>query len=193
MGVAAATEIWLLAGGGLLVVWIAWTFNRLVRHGNKVRESFSGVDVQLKRRHDLVPNLVRVVKAYASHERETLEGVIEARDAAQAANGLEDRAARESGLARSLGTLFALVEAYPELKADTNFRRLHADLVEIEDDLQYARRYYNGTVRDLNNVVESFPSNIVAGLLGRGSAEFFQLEDARERAVPAIDFAAEDS
>lgn len=191
MWFAFTPESWLLGGGVLLVVWVAWIYNRLVGHGNKVREAFSGIDVQLKRRHDLVPNLVRVVKGYAQHEQETLEGVVRARDAAQEANALSDRAARESGLAQSLGRLFALVEAYPELKADKNFRRLHGDLVEIEDALQYARRYYNGAVRDLNNLVERIPSNMVASLTGRKAEPFFQLDDAQERAVPAIDFAEE--
>jgi LemA protein len=183
---------WATLAGATVLLWGAVTYNRLVQRGNRVREAYSGVDVQLKRRHDLVPNLVRVVKAYATHERETLDQVIEARDAAQAADALPEREAGETGLGRSLTRLFALVERYPELKADKNFRKLHADLVEIEDHLQYARRYYNGTVRDLNNVVESFPSNLVAGLVGRKSKPFFELDEAAERAAPRIDFQGEE-
>ena len=182
---------WLIVGGAVVLLWAAVTYNALVRHGNKVREAYSGVDVQLKRRHDLVPNLVRVVRGYATHERETLEDVIQARDAAHAAEALPDREAREAGLGRSLTKLFALVERYPELKADKNFRKLHGDLVQIEDDLQYARRYYNGTVRDLNNRVESVPSNLVAALAGRKTAAFFELDGAAERAAPHLDFAEE--
>lgn len=188
----AALDIWLLVLGGLLLVWVVYVWNALVRDANKVREAFSGIDVQLKRRHDLVPNLVRTVKAYATHEREALEAVVDARDAARGAHETPERAARETSLAVSMGKLLALVEAYPDLKADANFRKLHHDLVEIEDELQYARRYYNGAVRDYNNRVESFPSNVVAGLAGRGAEPFFQLESGAESAVQHVDFDDED-
>lgn len=179
---------WLVPIGLVLFVWIVWAWNALVRAANKVQEAFSGVDVQLKRRHDLVPNLVRTVKAYAAHEQEALEAVVDARGAAERASDLGERAARETTLAASMGKLFALVEAYPELKADANFRKLHHELVEIEDALQYARRYYNGAVRDFNNRVESVPSNIVASMAGRKVEPYFQLDDAGESAVPQIDF-----
>ncbi|MDA1194241.1 MAG: LemA family protein [Planctomycetota bacterium] len=188
MTIAAGFGFWPYVLGGLLVLWIAWTWNAFVRHGNRVREAHSGIDVQLKRRHDLVPNLVRVVKAYATHEQETLEGVVQARNAAAEADALPDREASERGLQASLGKLFALVEAYPQLKADKNFRALHGDLVEIEDALQYARRYYNGTVRDWNNLVERVPSNIIASFAGKRVQPYFQVEDAAETAVPRIDF-----
>ncbi len=180
------TTGWLIAIGVIVLLWVIVTFNAFVRLGNKVDEGFSGVDVQLKRRHDLVPNLVRVVKGYAKHEKETLEGVIEARNQAQAADKIEDRSERESTLAGSLGKLFALVEQYPDLKADKNFRKLQEDLVEIEDALQYARRYYNGTVRDYNTRIQRFPANVLAGLIGRKDREFFQLEDDAERHAPAV-------
>lgn len=183
-----STAIILLSAGVLFLVWVATTWNRFVRHENKVAEAFSGVDVQLKRRHDLVPNLVRVVKAYAEHEQETLTEVIEARSAAQAASEIPDRARREEGLSRSVGRLIALVERYPQLKADGNFRKLHGDLVEIEDDLQYARRYFNGATRDFNNAVETFPSNILAGLFGKKTKPFFELDTEGERAVPRVDW-----
>lgn len=188
MLILAALETWLLVLGGLFAVWFAWTWNALVRDGNRVREAFSGIDVQLKRRHDLVPNLVRTVQGYATHEREALEAVIDARDAARGADGRGEVAARETTLAMSLGKLLALVEDYPELKADANFRKLHHELVEIEDALQYARRYYNGAARDYNNRVESIPSNVVAALAGRKIEPYFQLDAAAEAALPRIDF-----
>jgi LemA protein len=174
--------------GGVVLLWAILVFNGLVRLRNKVREAFSGVDVQLVRRADLVPNLVRVVKAYAAHERETLEEVVEARSAAAAAEALPERAARENGLARSLDRLIALVERYPELKADASFRKLHGDLVEIEDDLQYARRYYNGTVRDLNTRTEQFPSNLVAAALRFRREPFFEVDSPAERHAPVLSF-----
>jgi LemA protein len=180
----------LLAVGAGLLLYVALTFNRLVRLRQKVREGFSGVDVQLKRRQDLVPNLVKVVKGYARHERETLEEVVEARTAARDAQTVGDRARKEEGLGRSLDRLFLLVERYPELRADENFRELHHDLVAIEDDLQYARRYYNATVRDLNTRVQVFPSNVLAGLFGFEEAPFFEIEDARERHAARIDWDA---
>lgn len=191
MFLVAALDVALLVLGGLLLAWLVVIWNGLVRDANKVREAFSGVDVQLKRRHDLVPNLVRTVKAYATHEREALEAVIDARDAARGAHETPERAARETTLATSMGKLLALVEAYPDLKADANFRKLHHDLVEIEDALQYARRYYNGAVRDYNNRVETIPSSFVAALAGRRPEPFFQLDDGAESAVPRIDFDGE--
>ncbi|MHC5010957.1 MAG: LemA family protein, partial [Planctomycetota bacterium] len=181
-----------LIAGAVILLWLVWTFNGFVRLGNKVKEAFSGVDVQLKRRSDLVPNLVRVVKGYAAHERETLEEVVQARGAADAAEDLTDRARRENGLSRSLDKLFALVERYPELKADKNFRKLHHDLVEIEDHLQYARRYYNGTVRDYNTKTQQFPANVLAGILALKSREFFEIDSASERDAPTIHFDEED-
>lgn len=183
---AMGTTGWLIAVGAIVLLWIVVTFNAFVRLGNKVNEAFSGVDVQLKRRHDLVPNLVRVVKGYATHEKDTLEAVVQARDQAAAAEKIPDRSERETTLAGSLGRLFALVEQYPDLKADKNFRQLQADLVEVEDALQYARRYYNGTVRDFNTRIQRIPANILAGLLGRTERDFFQLEDDAERSAPAV-------
>lgn len=173
-----------------VVVGFVFVFNRLVRLRNKVNESFAGIDVQLKRRHDLVPNLVQVVKAYAKHEQDTLEEVVEARSQASAADSMPDRERSEDGLSQSLGKLIALVERYPDLKADANFRKLHHDLVGIEDDLQYARRYYNGTVRDLNIQVEQFPSSLVAGLAGVRKRDFFEIEDPATRQTPQVDLGA---
>lgn len=183
------TGAWVgVAIAAVVLLWGILTFNAFVRLKNRVNESFSGVDVQLKRRHDLVPNLVKVVKAYATHEHETLEEVIRARGAASHAEDLGDRQQSENGLSRSLDKLIALVERYPELKADRNFRRLHADLVEIEDHLQYARRYFNGTVRDLNTRIQQFPANLLAGFLAVKPREFFEIENASERGALAISF-----
>jgi len=167
-----------LAGGivGLLLVALVW-FNGLVRLRVKTRDGFAGIDVQLKRRHDLVPGIVSVVKAYARHERETLEEVTRRRGEAQAASAVPDVEAREAGLGDALGRLLVLVEDYPELKADASFRRLHDDLVEVEDHLQYARRYYNATVRDYNTRLQQFPGSVLGPLFGFREADYFRLED----------------
>ena len=171
---------------GVLAVGAIWLFNSAVRLRNRAREAFSGVDVQLKRRHDLVPNLVRTVGAYARHEREALEEVTRLCGAAEAATVIPDRERSERGLGLGLDRLLALVESYPDLKADANFRRLQDDLVEVEDHLQYARRYYNGAVRDFNTRVEQFPASILAALCRWRPLEFFQLAEAEERVAPRI-------
>ena len=175
------------ASGALLLAWLAWTFNRLVRLRNRTGEAFSGMDVQLKRRHDLVPNLVETVKGYARHEQQTLEEVVAARRAAEAAAALPDRAAREEALGASVRRILLLAEAYPDLKADRSFRSLQTDLAAIEEALQYARRYYNGTVRDYNTAQQRFPTLLVARLLGHRPRTFFELDDAAERSVPRLD------
>ena len=174
-----------------LVVLLIWLFNSCVRLRNKAREAFSGVDVQLKRRHDLVPNLVKTVGAYASHEQETLEGAIRARGAASDASSLGDKERTETGLQGSLDRRIMLVERSPALKADKNFRRLHGDLVEVEDHLQYARRYYNGSVRDYNTRIEQVPARFLAPLFGFDALEFFNLEDRDERRAPSVEWEAE--
>jgi LemA protein len=165
---------------------VAWTYNRLVGRQNQLREAWSGVDVQLKRRHDLIPNLVECVKAYRAHEQTLLENIARTRDLAQAAQGVGNASAAENGLTRDLRSLFAVAEAYPELKADQNFRQLSASLVETEDNLQFARRYYNGSVRDYNNLVQTFPSLLVARGFGFSPAEFFEIETATERTAPEV-------
>jgi LemA protein len=162
------------------------TFNAFIRLRNRMREAFSGVDVQLRRRHDLVPNLVKVVQGYARHERRTLEQVVEARGAAADAGSMGDRERSENGLSRSLDRLMLLVEAYPDLQADESFRRLHHDLVEIEEHIQYARRYYNGAVRDFNNRIQQFPANLLAPMFGMRAGRFFELASAAEREVPKV-------
>jgi len=162
----------------------AWLFNRLVRSRNLVAEAWAGIDVQLQKRHELVPNLVQTVKGYTAHESGVFEEVASIRGAAQAS--VDERARRETGLSRSLGRLFALAEDYPELKASEGFQQLQQNLVDIENDLQFARRYYNGAVRNNNILVESFPSNLVARLFGFRQAEFFEIELASQRSAPDV-------
>jgi LemA protein len=174
----------------LIGLYLVYIYNDLVRKRQMVREGWSGIDVQLKRRSDLIPNLVEAVKGYATHERAALEAVTEMR--AQAA-GLDPadvagRARAEGMLSQALGRLFAVAEAYPDLKASANFRELQSSLESVEDALQLARRYYNGAVRALNVVVESFPSNLVAGRFGFTQEEYFEIDDPAERAVPKVRF-----
>jgi LemA protein len=164
-------------------------FNRLIRLRNFVREGWSGIDVQLRRRTDLVPNLVDSVKGYAAHERGLFDEVAARRASSLAANNVGGQAAAERELQGALARLLAVAEAYPDLMASKVFHDLQQQLVEIEDQLQMARRYYNGTVRDLNISIQSFPSNIVASLLRIAPAPFFELENRAQAVAPAIGFA----
>ena len=166
------------------------TFNRLVRARQMANEAWSGVDVQLKRRSDLVPNLVESVKGYAAHERGVLEQITQLRGAARALPGddVAGRAQAEGALSVALGKLLAVAENYPDLKASTNFLQLQQQLSDLENELQMARRYYNGAVRNLNVLVESFPSNLVAGVAGFAPREYFEAPDG-DRAVPQVDLA----
>ena len=168
-------------------LWTVWTFNRLIRRRNLLREAWSGIDVQLKRRHDLIPNLVDCVKGYQAHERSLLEDLTRARAAGAGTwEGAREVSATENSVSRNLRELVAVAEAYPDLKADANFRQLSASLVEVEDNLQYARRYYNGTVRDYNILAESVPSNLLARATGFQSAAFFEVESAMDRNAPEV-------
>jgi len=166
-------------------VLAAWAYNLLVRDRNLVREGWSGVDVQLKRRHDLIPNLVEAVRAYASHERATLEAVAALRVAEEGADPMS-REEGERRVTEGLKRLFAVAEAYPDLKASADFLDLQKRLADVEDQLQMARRYYNGAVRIYNIRVESFPSNLVAGLAGFRPGDFFEVESATEREAPRV-------
>lgn len=167
-----------------LLSWGVWTYNRLISLRNQVDEAWAGIDVQLQRRYDLVPNLLATVKGYMKHESGVLERVTNLRG--QPNMAVNERAAGESGLSRSIGRLFALSEDYPELKASEGFRQLHDSLVEIEEQLQFSRRFYNGSVRDNNNVVEGFPSMIIARMFGFLTATFFEIELASQRAAPQV-------
>lgn len=172
---------------GLVLLYLAWTYNRLVGLSKRADGAWSDIDVQLKRRWDLVPALVETVKGYAQHERNTLDTVVQARSQASQAGSLAQRGESERGLSTAVGRIFALAEAYPELKASQNYQHLHKDLVDIENNVQYARRYFNAVVRDLNTLVQTFPSNLVASAAGFGERNYFQLDEA-ERAAPRVDF-----
>lgn len=171
---------WVFAIGLFIVVAAVVLFNGLVTARNRVRAAWSDIDVQLTRRHDLVPQLVAAVQGYASYERATLTTVTELRTRAMAAASLTDKAQAEGELARQIDRILALQERYPDLKASDNFLALQKELVEIEDHLQYARRFYNGSVRDLNNRIESFPSLLVARVSGFRAAEFYRADGAQD-------------
>lgn len=184
------TVVWiLLALLVLAAVMVVVLYNRLVRLRNRVQESWRQIDVELNRRHDLIPNLVETVKGYAAHERETLEAVVQARTAAATTGSSPAEQARQEGaLGQALGRLFALAESYPDLKANTNFLELQRELSDTEDRIAAGRRYYNANVRELNTAVETFPSNVVAGMFGFRRAEYFEVDDAAVRSVSKVDF-----
>jgi LemA protein len=174
-----------------VVVYGVVIFNSLVQSRQMTNEAWSGIDVQLKRRSELVPNLVESVKGYAAHERELLQRVTELRNAAQALpnTDVERRAEVEGALSAAVKRIMVLAEAYPDLKANTNFLALQQELSKLEDDIQMARRYYNGSVRNLNTLIESFPSNLIAGIFRFEQRKFFELSDPREAAVPQVTLA----
>jgi LemA protein len=177
-----------------IIIWPAMIFNRLVHLRNRSQGAWADIDVQLKRRHDLVENLVETVKGYAAHERGTLEEVVQARAKAETArdSGRPGEAGEaENQLTGRVKSLFALAEAYPELKAADRFLDLHRALVDLENALQNARRYYNAVVRDFNTTIQSFPHLLVARPLGFREREFFELESAVEAAVPEVDLKAD--
>jgi LemA protein len=178
-----------LAALALLALWTVLAYNSLVGSRNKVDEAWSGIEVQLKRRHDLVPNLVETVKGYAAHERETLQSVTEARLAAVEASskpGAVERA--EARLTSALGGINALAEAYPQLRASESFQRLMAELTGIEDEIQAARRIYNSNVQRYNTRTQQFPTMVVAGLMSFAPRDFFEVESPAERGVPQVAF-----
>ena len=169
-----------------LIVWFILIYNLFVRDKNLIKEAWSGIDVQLKRRHNLIPNLVASVKGYSQHEKSLLENITQKRSEAAKVESIKDKAPAESDLSGMLKNLFVAVENYPDLKASENFLTLHNQLVEIEDQLQYARRYYNGAVRNYNIRVESFPSNVVAGIFNFKQDNFFEIILATERTTPEV-------
>ena len=173
----------------IIVVWAISVYNRLINHRTLKEEGWSGIDVQLKRRHDLVGNLVNAVKGYLQHERGVLEAVTRMRASAQQAGGaagVAAVAAAEAGLSQALGRLFALMENYPALKASENVMQLQQSLSDLEHEIQMARRYYNATVRDLNILIQSFPSSIIARRYGFKEGEFFELDSMAEKALPQV-------
>src|SRR6202048_1828768 len=172
----------------LLVIFVVVIYNGLVRLKVQCDNAWADIDVQLKRRYDLIPNLVETVKGYAGHEKGTLEAVISARNRAMTATGPADKAAAENVLSGTLKSLFALSEAYPQLRAIEAFTSLQNSLSQIEDTVQNARRYYNAVVRDLNTKILQFPTNIFAGMLGFKQREFFEVSNAAEREAPKVSF-----
>ena len=171
-----------------LALWAVTIYNKLVKGRNLVLEGWSGIDVQLKRRHDLIPNLVETVKGYASHEEGTLAKVVELRNAAGEAKTAGEKAPLETALTGMLRQVFALAEAYPDLKANQNFLDLQAKLTEIEEQIQLSRRYYNGAARDQNILIQAFPSNLIANQFSFTEAEYFEIELATEREAPEVKF-----
>jgi len=173
---------------GLLFGWAIAVYNQMVKKRFLVREAFSGIDVQLKRRHELIPRLVEVTKGYMRHEQKILEEVTAMRARSVSAQAVNEKGSIESSISQGIKSVFAVAENYPDLKADSTFLQLHQSLVEIEDQLQMARRYYNGAVRDLNTVIQSFPALFLAGPCGFMPEEFFEIEYVTERKSPEIKF-----
>jgi LemA protein len=184
------TILWiLLAVIVLLIVWVVFSYNRLVDLRLRVKEGLSDIDVQLKRRYDLIPNLVETVKGYMTHEREVLENVTKARTEAMGTQtGTHDSVEKENMLSNTLKTLFAVAENYPDLKANANFLELQRELSDTENKIQAARRFYNSTVQELNEAVQSFPSNLIAGIFNFKEAEFFEVTTATEREPVKVQF-----
>ena len=177
-----------LVAAALLVLYLILLYNGLVQKRNRVDNAWSQIDVQLKRRRDLIPNLVETVKGYAAHERGTFEAVTEARAAAAGAQTPAQAAAAEDVLSRALGRLFAVAEAYPQLKANANFLDLQAQLRDTEDKIAISRQVYNDTVLTFNNAIQTFPAVLVAGALGFSKREYFELGNAEDREPPAVSF-----
>jgi LemA protein len=184
----STTFLFVLAVIAALVAWFIAIYNGLIRLKVRTDEAWSDIDVQLKRRHDLIPNLINTVKGYASHESSVFEKVTEARAAALSANTAAEKGQAENALSGTLKTLFAVAEAYPELKANTNFLELQKELSDTENKIQASRRFYNGNVRDLNTKIQVFPDSIVAGMLNITKREFFEIEEAAEKEVPNVQF-----
>ena len=174
----------------IVVVFLVLTYNRLVTLRQRVKEAFSDIDVQLKRRHDLIPNLVETVKGYAAHERGVFDEVTQARAGAIAAGaqGPQQRAAAEDMLTGALRSLFAVAEAYPQLQAVQEYKDLSENLRDTEDKIQFARRFYNGQVRDYNTALQTFPTVVLAGAMGFTSSEYFEVEAPSDREVPKVSF-----
>jgi LemA protein len=180
-----------LALVGLVVVVALWAigiYNRLVKLKVRCQDAWASIDVQLKRRYDLIPNLVETVKGYAGHERETLEAVIQARQAGIDAGSVQEQAQAENMITGALKQMFALSEAYPDLKANTNFGQLQEELSSTENKISFARQNYNGNVRGYNTRLESFPDNILGGMFGCMRRDFFELDDVAQREAPKVEF-----
>lgn len=171
--------IFLAVSAGIII----WMYNGLIRVRNRVEEAWSDIDVQLKRRYDLIPNLISTVKGYAAHEKTLFESVTEARTRAMSAGTADEKAKAENMLSGTLKSLFAVAENYPDLKANQNFLELQRELTDTEDKIQASRRFYNGNVRDLNTKIEVFPTNIMAGMMGMKQREYFEMEEGEKKPV----------
>lgn len=172
----------------ILVIWAIASYNKFVTLRVRSEEAWSDIDVQMKRRYDLIPNLVDTVKGYAKHEKELFEKVTEARANAISAKGVDEHAKAEGELSNTLKSIFAIAEAYPELKANENFGKLQDELTDTEDKIQAARRFYNGNVRELNIATQSFPSSIIAGIFKFGKKQLFELEETAAKEPVKVDF-----
>lgn len=172
----------------ILVVLVAGAYNGLVASRNRVKDQWSQIDVQLKKRADLIPNIVETVKGYAKHEKETLEDVVKARNALNTASTVEDEMKANNQITGALNKLFALSEAYPELKANENFMSLQKDLKDIEDKISYARQFYNDSVMTYNNKVQMFPTNIIANIFNFKESKFFEIENEKDKETPKVSF-----
>jgi LemA protein len=172
----------------VVLLWFVAIYNGLIRLRNEVKNAWAQIDVQLKRRHDLIPNLIETVKGYAGHERGTLDAVVQARSRAVGAQTMPERVQAEGELSQALGRLMVLAEAYPDLKANQNFLALQEELTSTENKIGFARQYYNDSVMHYNTRIQSFPPNIVAGRFGFQESPFFEVEEKAERAVPQVKF-----
>lgn len=181
--------LWITLGViAVLIVWLIAVYNGLITSKNRTEEAWSDIDVQLKRRYDLIPNLINTVKGYATHEKELLENVTKARTAAMGAETTEDKEKAENMLTGTLKSLFAVSENYPDLKANENFAKLQDELSDTENKIQASRRFYNGNVRDFNIKLQVFPTNMIAKQLGFTQRDFFEIEDATEKETPTVKF-----
>jgi LemA protein len=185
LGIAALALVGLIV---IVLAWVAGAYNGLVRLRNQLENAWAQIDVQLKRRHDLIPNLVETVKGYATHERETFEKVIQARNMAVSAKTVGDRAEAENVLTGTLKSLFAVAEAYPELKANQDFMRLQEELSSTENKIAFSRQFYNDAVMTYNTHIEVFPTNFIATMFHFAHRDFFEAKDQAEREVPKVSF-----
>ena len=178
----------ILVIAAIIIFWVIGAYNSLIKLRNQVKNSWSQIDVQLKRRHDLIPNLVETAKGYMKHERDTLENITKARSKAMSAESVGDKAQAEGELNGAMSKFFLVVENYPDLKANTNFLALQEELTSTENKIAFSRQNYNDQALFLNNKIQMFPSNIIAGMFNFKEAEFFEIEEDAERDVPKVDF-----
>lgn len=184
--------VWVLLGVvAIILIWFIAIFNKLVGLKNRADEAWSDIDVQLKRRYDLIPNLVETVKGYAKHEKEVFTNVTKARTEAISAKGLDNKAKAENQITEALKSVFAVAENYPALKANENFAKLQDELTDTENKIEAARRFFNANIRDFNIAIETFPSNVVAGMFSYKHRELFEMENAVEKEPVKVDFADE--